>query len=92
MNYYKKDNSYIASDLPLDLPTVTAEEYNTFITQQTTKRNLLAKLEEVDSKSLRSLRAITSGVGAQEDIDRLAELEEQAQDLRKKLNQLEVVQ
>ena len=88
MNYYKKDNSYIASDLQLDLPPVTAEEYNTFLTQQTKKRNLLAKLEEVDAKSLRSLRAITSGAGTQEDTSKLEALEAQAEEIRKELRDL----
>ena len=43
---------------------------------------LLEQLDEIDRKSVRPMRAIMRGTGTDEDTERLAELEQQAEDIR----------
>lgn len=85
MNYYKKNNSYIASDLTLDLPVATKAKYESFVAAQAQKHTILAQLTQLDQKALRPLRAIAAGTASDEDKAILAHLEEQASDLRKQI-------
>lgn len=50
--------------------------------------NLKAELEEIDSKSNRSMRAILAGTATEEDRTYLTELETQANDLRRQIREL----
>ena len=45
-------------------------------------------LQEIDELTIRPLRAILANKGTQDDIDRLAELEEEAERLRAELSEL----
>lgn len=47
------------------------------------------QLDEIDLRSIRPSRAIQSGTGTQEDIDKLASLEAQAEERRQKIKALE---
>ena len=51
-------------------------------------KELKEQLDTLDLKSLRALRAIQAGVGTEEDTQRIASLEEQAEEIRKQLRQL----
>lgn len=56
------------------------------------KRNeLIARLGKIDAKSARSMRAILAGTATQEDRDFLAQLEEEAEEVRKELQLLDPV-
>lgn len=88
MNYYKKDGSYIASDLVLDLETVTEEEYNEFVKKEEKISKIKSQLKELDEKSARSLRAIVSGVATEDDRNFLSGIETQAEELRQELKDL----
>lgn len=52
------------------------------------KQELIKQLDELDLKCIRALRAIQAGNGTDEDIERLAELEEQARNIRVQLKDL----
>lgn len=51
----------------------------------TEKVDAITRLAEIDSKSIRSLRAIAAGKGTDEDREFLAKLEAEASELRAKL-------
>lgn len=46
---------------------------------------LIKELEEIDFKTIRSLRAIQSGNGTEEDTQKLSELEQRASEIRSRL-------
>lgn len=50
------------------------------------RADIMAQLDAIDLKCIRALRAIQAGTGTEADQERLAELEEQAAELRKQLN------
>lgn len=52
------------------------------------KKELMAQLDELDLKAIRSLRAIQAGTGTEQDEQKLAELEEQAAAIRAELKGL----
>lgn len=56
------------------------------------REELLAQLDQLDLKCIRALRAIQAGTGTQEDTDKLAELERQAEEVRAELKELGVLQ
>lgn len=88
MNYYDKDGSYIASDLPLDLPEVTEKEYKARLEKEQERRSLFAQLDDLDLKAIRALRALSAGVGTVEDKAKLEELESQAAEIRRQIKEL----
>ena len=49
------------------------------------RKELMAQLDELDLKTIRSLRAIQAGTGTEQDEQKLAELEEQAAAIRAEL-------
>ena len=49
---------------------------------------LQEQLDTLDLKAIRALRAIQAGVGTEEDTQRIAALEEQAEEIREQLRQL----
>ena len=49
------------------------------------KKELMAQLDQLDLKAIRSMRAIQAGTSTQADIDKLAELEAQAAEIRAEL-------
>lgn len=51
-------------------------------------KDLKEQLDALDLKSLRALRAIQTGVGTEADTQRIAALEEQAEEIREQLRQL----
>ena len=53
------------------------------------KKELIAELDALDLKCIRALRAIQAGTGTEDDIARLAELEEQAGDIRQQIQDLQ---
>lgn len=55
------------------------------------KKELVAELDALDLKCIRALRAIQAGTGTEEDTARLAELEAQAEEIRKELQLLNPV-
>lgn len=60
--------------------------------QEQEKQNLInqliQQLEEIDLKTVRPLRAIQSGQGTQEDHNKLLELEQQAENIRRQIQDL----
>lgn len=56
------------------------------------REELLAQLDQLDLKCIRALRAIQAGTGTQADTDKLAELEQQAEEVRAELKELGVLQ
>lgn len=50
---------------------------------------LTEELEDVDSKTIRPLRAVQSGEGTEQDFAKLAELESQAKELRRQIKELQ---
>lgn len=52
------------------------------------RQELIAQLDEIDLKCIRALRAIQAGTGTDDDTAKLAELEEQAGDIRQQIQQL----
>lgn len=52
------------------------------------KKELMAQLDELDLKAIRSLRAIQAGTSTEADTAKLAELEEQAAAIRAELKDL----
>lgn len=89
MNYYKKEGSYIASDLSLELEQVSEQEYLAWKTKQDALAGLKRALAEVDDKSIRSVRAKIAGTATAEDDQFLAQLEEQAETLRQQIKDLQ---
>lgn len=55
------------------------------------KKELIAELDALDLKCIRAIRAIQAGTGTEDDTARLAELEEQAEEIRKELQLLNPV-
>lgn len=55
---------------------------------QAHKADLVAQLDALDLKTIRALRAIQAGQGTQADTDKLADLEEQAAQIRAQLQEL----
>lgn len=55
------------------------------------KAELIAELDALDLKCIRALRAIQASTGTEEDTARLAELEAQAEEIRKQLQLLDSV-
>lgn len=55
------------------------------------KKELIAELDGLDLKCIRAIRAIQAGTGTEDDTARLAELEEQAEEIRKQLQLLDSV-
>ena len=49
------------------------------------RAQIIRQLDEIDAKTTRSMRAVLAGTATKADKDYLAELEEQAQQLRKQL-------
>ena len=89
MNYYKKDNDYIASDLDLELEQVTEEEYNSWKANQDTISEKKQELIEIDGKSIRSVRAKLAGKATEQDEIFLNELELRAEQLRQEIKDLQ---
>lgn len=50
---------------------------------------LKSELADIDAKSIRPARAIQTGTSTQDDIDRLAELESQAEEKRQQIKDLQ---
>ncbi|MDE6580081.1 MAG: hypothetical protein K2K41_06070 [Ruminiclostridium sp.] len=73
------ENGQLIDIIPIELP-VTDEER---IAQ------LKAELDEIDRQAIRPLRAILTGNDVEEDREVLADLEEQAKELRERLSELE---
>ena len=88
MNYYKKENSYISSDLDLSLQKVTEQDYLAWKEKQDNISELKKELLNIDEKSARSMRAILSNTATEEDRQFLSNLEAQAEDLRQQIKEL----
>lgn len=56
--------------------------------KQAHKAELIAQLDALDLKCIRSMRAIQAGTGTEEDTTKLAELEEQAEQIRQQIKEL----
>ena len=56
--------------------------------KQAHRLDLIAQLDALDLKCIRALRAIQAGTGTQADIDKLAELESQAEEIRRQIQEL----
>lgn len=56
--------------------------------KQAHKADLVAQLDALDLKTIRALRAIQAGTGTDADVQRLAELEAQAAEIRQQLQEL----
>lgn len=56
--------------------------------KQAHKADLVAQLDALDLKCIRALRAIQTGQGTQADTEKLADLEEQAAQIRAQLQEL----
>jgi len=56
--------------------------------KQEQKNNLIAQLNIIDNKTIRPMRAINSGQGTDQDANKLRELEQQAEAIRAKIQQL----
>lgn len=56
--------------------------------KQAQKADLVAQLDALDLKTIRALRAIQAGQGTQADKEKLADLEEQAAQIRAQLQEL----
>lgn len=52
------------------------------------RKNLIAQLDAIDLKCIRALRAIQAGTGTEDDTAKLAELEEQAEQIRQQIKEL----
>lgn len=53
------------------------------------RREIISKLDGLDLKCVRALRAIQAGTGTESDTAKIAELEEQAAELRRQLQEIE---
>lgn len=56
--------------------------------KQAHKAELIAQLDALDLKCIRSMRAIQAGTGTEEDTAKLAELEERAEQIRQQIKEL----
>lgn len=56
--------------------------------KQAHKAELIAQLDALDLKCIRSMRAIQAGTGTEEDTAKLAELEAQAEQIRQQIKEL----
>ena len=56
--------------------------------KQARKTELIAQLDALDLKCIRSIRAIQAGIGTEEDTTKLSELEEQAEQIRQQIQKL----
>lgn len=56
--------------------------------KQAQKADLVAQLDALDLKTIRALRAIQAGQGTQADTEKIADLEEQAAQIRAQLQEL----
>lgn len=65
-------------------PALSDEKFNILL-EEKRKADIYTQLAEIDKKSTRPLRSVTSGVATQEDRDYLAQLETQAAQLRAQL-------
>ena len=65
-------------------PDPTPEEI-----RQTRKAEILYRLNEIDTESIRPLRSVSSGSPSEEDISRLTALDEEAASLREELHAIE---
>lgn len=52
------------------------------------KKEIIAELDALDLKTIRALRAIQAGTGTQDDEEKLAEIEDQAEQIRQQLKEL----
>lgn len=77
--HIEDDGEYYKTVINPPLPEPTIEEKIA---------KLKLELSEIDSRTIRALRAIQAGVGTEEDTQRIAELEEQAERIREELKQL----
>lgn len=75
------------TDTALEALGYTAEEIAEQ-EKQAQKANFIAQLDALDLKTIRALRAIQAGTGTDADVQRLAELEEQATEIRQQLQEL----
>lgn len=69
---------------------LTEEEQQTQA-KEARKKELIAELDALDLKCIRALRAIEAGTGTDDDTARLADLEAQAEEIRKQLQLLDPV-
>lgn len=67
---------------------LTAEEVETKQKEEH-RKELIAELDALDLKCIRALRAIQAGTGTAADTERLAELEEQAEQIRQQIQDLQ---
>lgn len=56
--------------------------------KESRKKEIIAELAELDLKCIRPLRAIQAGTGTQDDEEKLAEIEDQAEQIRQQLKEL----
>lgn len=56
--------------------------------KQAHKAELVKQLDEIDLKTIRSMRAIQAGTGTEQDKEKLAEFENQAAQIRQELKEL----
>ena len=56
--------------------------------KQAHKTELITKLDDLDLKAIRALRALSAGVGTVEDKAKLEELESQAAEIRRQIKEL----
>ena len=73
------------------IPSSEAETRRASEEKEAHIKELKEQLDALDLKSLRALRAIQAGVGTEEDTQRIAALEEQAEEIREQLRQLGVM-
>ena len=55
--------------------------------EQAIKQEIYKKLDELDLKAIRPIRAKEAGTATQEDLDKLEEIEQQAQEYRRQLGE-----
>lgn len=75
------------TDVALEAWGLTAEEQAEKEKEQR-KQELISELDALDLKCIRAMRAIQTGQGTQDDIDRLADFEQQAERIRQQLKEL----
>lgn len=75
------------TDVALEAWGYTEEEISEKEKEQH-RKELLAELDAIDLKTIRSMRAIQAGTGTEADEEKLAELESQAVQIRQELKEL----
>lgn len=75
------------TDVALEAWGLTAEE-QADKEKQYRKEQLITQLDGLDLKCIRALRAVQAGVGTEEDLAKLADLEQQATQIRQELKEL----